>query len=338
MGWLFGKKQDFAIFSLPLIGALFLNFFTSISVTGYPFTFYLQHLFNLPHTYSTYWLAFGDKTSRQQNLTWLLYIPLGFLIMIFGLQLSGNGDSIGTIVSVMLTFHCLKQQHAWFFISMGKSASKHEGWINRNAIFAVTFGFVLAVHSEGHYVKTSLPFDKAPFPADFFPLAISWIFLSVLSYAWIHFKKWQMSGKASWPAHHLFLSTAASWGLMAIEPDRMGTAILLSTSHALPYLFLGYKYVTAGRPETKRSQILIPGLIYVSCVFLAFNYWNAKRMFHFEGTMFTILTSIHSSIVLSHYIFDMFLWKRSYNPGWTKVFSKEEKKISNDVFPSNLAA
>jgi hypothetical protein len=168
---------------------------------------------------------------------------------------------------------------------------------------------------------------------------MSWVAVSIVAYIVFNFRQWKKTKKTNWPAHHLFISCAVCWWLMHLGPDKTGSYILISTHHAIPYLLIGYKYITADDSENKRSKFLLPGLLYLTTVALAFAFMRAQNSLPKDSLLTNLVIIFHTSIITSHYVFDMFLWNKSYNPGWTKVFSKRAAEVpGKEILRPDLAA
>jgi hypothetical protein len=112
-------------------------------------------------------------------------------------------------------------------------------------------------------------------------------------------------------------------------PDELGSSLLSPFHHAVPYLFLGYRYIFTGNIQVTQKKFVLPLVIYLSAVLL-----SGVQMFHSEyienDFLIVAMTSVFTSIILSHYTFDMFLWSRTHNPGWIRALSNnkmEEREI-----------
>jgi hypothetical protein len=342
MGWVFGKRQDLMIFTGPVAGAFLLNYLTPHFALDIGFLILIaQIFFNLPHAYISYWHAYGYEASRRQNVLWLGFIPVFFVVLNSLFYQFFGREMVSVFLVNFSAWHFLKQQQAWFHISMRKeSYSKIGRWINKNGIFAVTSGFFFASLSEGHHRGWYREFDLLQIPAAFYSPLLYWVYASAAVYTGFHLLSWKKNKRTNWAGHHMILAGGLCWWLIRIAPESIGGGLLLPLHHSIPYLFIGYRYMKTGDVHIGRSKLILPVVIYLGALAVGYGDLLARSL-PVEGSLtHQIAIILTASFAYTHFTFDMFLWNRNHNPGWTRVLfaGNDVKSVATKEEITTIAA
>lgn len=340
MEWVFGKKQDLIVFSGPILLSLVLSTCFSLDALEMSYLFFLvQVLFNLPHSYLSYWVAYGCRASHHQNLQLLVGLPVFLFALNTAMFYTMGPEIILVFHAHLVIFHFLRQQHAWFFISSRNESDRLGKLINKNAIHALTTGIFIASICEGNYRQCFEPHDLIVLPGYLFNPLMVWGGVSAVLYTLYHIAVWMKTKSTNWSAHHLLISSAVCWWMVRLGPASANNFLLITLHHTVPYLYLGYRYLKTGESQVSRSKEVLPALVYLGLIVISFTRTYPESFWQFSGTANDMYFIIIRTITFTHFTFDMFLWTRSHNPGWTRALFKknDQNQIATEV-PEKLAA
>jgi hypothetical protein len=329
MGWIFGKKQDLALFTGPVLLALIMNLFSSGISEFSEMIFLFSSIFLVwSHTYSSFWHAYGYQATRRQNLNWLIVVPLFHLTLNSALFYFWGGSLLFVFASHFTAYHFIKQQQAWFHISAAGGKRRIAKGINKNAIVAVTAGLFMASLCQSHHRGWYLDGDLVELPDFFYLPILTWVSLSVAAYAIFHLWAWKKDGGTNWASHHIFIVSGLCWWLMRLGKMDIGSGFLVTSHHGLPYLFLGYQYIRKGNLKITQSYHALPIMIFLATIIL-----NVMQMYGGPFFIDSVLAKnlniiLFQTVSTVHFTFDMFIWSRTHNPGWTRALSRPKNTVS----------
>ena len=343
-GWVFGLKGDALVFTGPiLISFLFLGF-NRFALFGFDNTthpiedatghyYFIQTYINLAHLYSTFWYTYTAPSQWRQHKSYFIWIPIILLIANLLAGFLNSSLMVYIIFAHFSVWHFVKQQQAWFYISAGRGAPRDK-WtllVDKAAIISGTLGYTLASQCEEEARGWFSRNDLIELPHFlYWPLVIASTFFVALYFVWHGIRIYQKK-PVNWAAHHMLLISAILWGYTRLGPQGPMTYYLNQLCHAVPYLYLGYRYMQSQRAAGETYWLpKVP--VWVLGIFILI---IAGQQGHFEmsvrfGTSLTetlgpyrnmLIGCFFNTINITHYTLDMFYWNRQHNPAWVKALA-----------------
>lgn len=343
-GWVFGPKGDIAVFTGPLLISVLFYYFHKMALFGFDNTtvayqdptghyYFIQTYINLAHLYSTFWYTYTSPTQWRAHKPFFIWIPIILFCANLIAGWFGGSLMVYIIFAHFSIWHFIKQQQAWFHISANKGAPRDK-WtvkIDNAAIIACTLGFSIASQSEENARGWFSRNDLIELPHFlFWPVLITSIACLLLYVVW-HGIKIYKKEPVNWNAHHMMMTSAFVWGWTRLATQNPYTYYINQLTHAVPYLYLGYRHMVAERARGERFWLpQVPvWIIAILILILAGQQGHFEMSFRFGDYLndslgyyrMYLVGSFFNAINITHYAIDMFYWNRKHNPNWTKALA-----------------
>ena len=332
-GWIFGRKGDFFAFTCPFLLSLLCFYCFQWSILSPSLLLTLMLFIDATHVHSTFTYTYSSPEEWKVRKIWFIAIPL--ILLTVNLLLSWYDLALfWSFFATWSIYHFLKQSMAWFHVSagLGEKRDKATIKIDKLAIFAGTFGFTLCSlcgpDSFGWYGK----YDLLNLPDSFYIPLLSASVLIVASYPVWHLFRYLKGEKQNWAAHHIFLVTIILWGhtrLVPVYPFSLYATILC---HAVPYLYLGYRYVNFNLSQRRKSfsyPVSSKLVVFVFMLSLAMLMAGSEVLGRYNpeirssrNWLYYFIAILFNTLSLTHYTFDMFMWNRKHNPDWVMALGE----------------
>ncbi len=343
-GWIFGRKGDFIAFTCPLFLSFLCFYSFQWSIFSQSMLMTIMLFIDATHVHSTFTYTYSSSEEWKEKKIWFLAVPA--ILLTLNLLLSWYDMAMfWSFFATWSIYHFLKQSMAWFHVSAGLGI-KRNPWtikIDKLAIYAGTFGFTLCSLCEPNSFGWYNAYDLIQLPASLYlPLLITSL-IFVGSYPVWHFYLYLKGEKQNWATHHIYLVTIFLWGHSRLMPVYPFSTYAVILSHAIPYLYLGYRYVnynlsSGGKSFSYPSSSKI--VVFVFMLTLAMLIAGTEVLSRYNpeiqssrNFLYYFIAILFNTLSLTHYTFDMFMWNRKHNPEWVLSLGEAARQESIGLNP-----
>jgi hypothetical protein len=330
--WIFKSGlQDFLKIYLPSIVGLFIVFLSEKENTNAFFYFFIFHLVDVGHVYSTMLRTIFNKEELKREYKTLL-APLMIAIISF-LWLFLKIPFFWSFVVYFTVFHNLRQ--GWGFVRWYEKLNNkyHNNELLYYCFTIIPFfifhlrdvGTSLIYYSQTDYINfdflkfnTELNFLSYVIPVNNTVFVLAYILYGSCLLIWIakevsfacKNKKIEFNRIG---AMLYFIFVYAYAFLYATSSMQIFTLIILS--HGIPYVFVMSKFLN--KKEVKRYKIMLFILVFLGAALnLVLEDFYLEPIFNYTVVDIDFLeylfTLIYITPILSHFVWDMYLWKKEH--------------------------
>lgn len=329
--WIFKSAlQDFLKIYLPSLLGLMLIFFSEKEDTNIIFYFFIFHIVDVGHVYSTMLRTILSKSELlREPLT--IGVPIAIALLSF-LWLFFKIPYYWTFVVYFTVFHNLRQ--GWGLV---RWYEKLNNSFHNNAIFYYIFTIVpfilfhlrdvqinLLYYSQTDYLDLSFlklnvtisSLNNLMIHNLFFKIfmliyviaIVVWIFKEI-----VFFIKNNIFEYNRLLCMLYFISVYAYSFLYATSSMQIFTILILS--HGIPYIFIMEKFLTNKKYSSVRLFLFLI-VIFGALLNLGLEDFYLESIFNYTVVEVNfweyLFTLIYISPILSHFVWDMYLWKRNH--------------------------
>ena len=321
-GWVFSAAADALVFVLPLlVSALIWAGCRAAGVDHLSIPLLLSLLlysaFDHTHVYSTYTLIYTQPGEFAKHPRLYGMLPAAVFIA-FALLYAWDPVLFVVGFAVFSVFHFIRQQIGWMAVAARKAGVAGTLWWDKTAIYTATLGPALygaaTIDGIGWFAAGDLP----GLPAAAAPWLYAWIYgfsSGYLIFELAHRRAGRLPRLLIWSSSLFVWHTTFMWNV-----DYTFGAALIVLHHAIPYLYLAYRYRCTRLPAVTPFKWIYLLLCLVGTLeFLTRTYadnllsvltWLARRDAAAQ-VLFPLLVTPSAT----HYLIDTFFWKHRYNPG-----------------------
>lgn len=233
------------------------------------------------------------------------------------------GETIACyFVAAFAVQHFIKQQAAWFLISVKNTGFKNgaSSFINQAAIYASTLGILLISLASQKPKGWFEDGDLGSLPISFYDPLVKIVCLCICVYVAYHFYVY-LKLKMVFLAQHIMLFNALLiWGLARLSGPNLTFGVwMMAFGHCVPYFYLTGRYLVARK--SVGESFYFPLLSTKALVGVVFFGALVMALIDFHLTLSDFNLTLWAVISLSHYSLDAIFWRKSSHPEVAQVLT-----------------
>lgn len=315
MKWIFGNfRTDFFWLCLPgLVGVVIGHGLTPVkgSFGFLLFAFFAKGFLDSGHVYTTLWRTFFHRPERSRLSVYWILPPILFLI--FTTWIYFGGVFLAAFVIYSTTFHNIRQFYGisrWYQKLNGRMNIISDYFLYSNCLLPfIVFHFMHLNTSDYLYYSGEAQVFYPDFWWEFF---FSWVYAFNLM-AWAGFEIFAARKGIQWNRVLSVATPSLIYGTSFLLPSSEASTIFpLVMSHGASYFALNSLAMNKTQPRfpTLKSALLVVAI--TALIFGTLEFILDDAVTNITKPENALLGGLFLTPAFCHYIFDMWLWKKSH--------------------------